>query len=288
MIKRWLGFMLAVCALVLAGCVAGPAVRPSASAPPLGAGLAPAPGAGGNVYLNGQAYDAVLTINGLPFAGKLSRADASSGWRLALSGTQTEDAEVGGVTLRRTWEVNLDLTKKALTANPNGRYVGRASVAARYDMAPFDRAVFGLVRDARGNGTDFDANRIGGWFSHDDYQDSELAQVWAGDAFTLYVSGLGGGAKQVEKTLGHTLSYLPETPALRINHRLYYDLPRDGETYEYTLQASLVEHAALLRFAKFTGKGRKALPKEPVLRLDLSGALDALTAAETSFKLTEA
>lgn len=288
MIKRWLGIMLAVCALAAAGCVAGPAVGPSASVGPLGAGTDPAPGAGGNVYLNGQAYDAALTINGLPFTGKLSRADASSGWRLALSGTQAEETELEGVPLRRTWEVSLDLTKKALTANPNGRYVGRASVAVRYDMAPFDQAVFGLVRDARGNGADFDANRIGGWFSHDDYQASELAQVWEGDTFALYISGLGGGVKQVEKTLGHTLSYLPEAPALRINHRLYYDLPRDKETYEYTLQASLSEQAALLRFAKFTGKGNKALPKEPVLRLDLSGALNALTAAEISFKLTEA
>ncbi|NCB30479.1 MAG: hypothetical protein EOM66_03645 [Clostridia bacterium] len=229
-----------------------------------------------NFHLNGTAYVATLSVNGLPMEGSLARLDASTGWRFLIQGKQTEEAELAGVPLKRTWEISLDLAKTGLTVDPNGIYRGKASISLHYDMEPFDKAVFEIAKDLRGNGTDFDYTKIKGWFSHDEYAPSKLDQRWESEDFPLYIGGLGEAGASVVKTLGHTLSYLPQERNLHLSHKLFYDMPQNGETYIYTMQADESEEAALLRLYQYKGKAKKSLSAKPVEQFDLSEALNAL------------
>ena len=90
------------------------------------------------------------------------------------------------------------------------------------------------------------------------------------------ISGLNPAGASVSKTLGHTLSYLPQSPNASLSQHLYYDMPRDGETYEYTVEANAQEQAVQVRFSEYSGKKGITPPAEPVLQIDLSPALDAL------------
>lgn len=275
--KRIAILALAACMLAPAGCLSIPwSGDPGYARAEAGSR---AETAQSNLHLNGTAYVAALSINGLPFQGALARRDASTGWRFQIRGKQVETADLAGVPVDRAWEISFDLSKKGLTMDPNGLYTGKASISLRYDMGPFDQEAFKLVMEERGNGTDFDYQRIKGWFSHDEYKASRLDQLWESTDFTLYIGGLEGNRTSMAKTLGHTLSYLPQRPSLRFVHRLYYDLPEDGETYVYILEGSESEQAALLRLAEYKGTPGKSLPPEPVARFDLSDALSALDEA---------
>ncbi len=274
---------MAVCLLALWGCqAAAPAATAAYTVPGQAAGQAKTMPA--SLHLNGTAYKAALSINELAFTGFLGRQDASTGWLFRLGGEQTEQVEVGDIWVPRTWVVSFDLAKKGLTSNPNGYYSGKVSITLTYDMGAFDQEVFSMVLWERGNGTDFARKQLKGWRSHDAYQPSILSQSWESEDFTLYFGCLGEGKAYAAKTLGHTLSYLPQRSELALSHRLYYDLPEAGETYIYSLEAAEEEQAALLRLVQHKGGAKKALPKDPLLRIDLSGAYKAL---ENSYILLE-
>ncbi len=275
MLKRIAIITLAACTLVLAGCFHAPAAQPAA-----GRGLPAAGGARGAstaLNLNGTAYAATLSINGLPIAGTLDRQDASTGWQFRLSGEQTEEAEVAGIPVKRTWAVSFDLAKKGLTADPNGLYRGQASIALHYDLENFDQEAFSLVMWERGAGADFDNQKIKGWKSHDEFEASQIDQLWQSGDFALYLGGLGQGREYAAKTLGHTLSYLLESTQLHLFHKLLFDLPGPGESYVYTLEGDAFKQAAFLELKQYNGKQKKTLPLTPVASYDLSEALNALT-----------
>ncbi len=239
--------------------------------------------AGEEIHLNGTAYDVLLTVNGLPMEGTLARADASEGWRLMLQGTGTENIRLAGEDVPRTWVISMDLKKEGLTSEPNGLYTGRISLSITHDMQAFDDAVFELVREERGRGADFDAQDISGWYSHDSHINSQVRQVWSSNAHSIYISGLEDGEE--EKSLAFTLSYLPVRTTFQINHRLYYQLAKKGELYEYTVLSNAEKESAEVRFVKYTGDGRKELPEEPVFEFDLSPALHALEEADMLFSI---
>ena len=142
------------------------------------------------LHLNGPEYDATLTINGIPFYGTLAREDAAGGWKLTMEGTGQEPVQLGGITLQREWNVTMDLSKEGLTVDPNGRYTGSVQIDVTYDMQPFDQAAFSLVLQAQGDGTDFDAKDVQGWFSHDESRPSNIACRWWDEAFSMYISCL--------------------------------------------------------------------------------------------------
>lgn len=238
-------------------------------------------------HLNGPEYDATLTINGIPFYGTLAREDAAGGWKLTMEGTGQEPVQLGGITLQREWNVTMDLSKEGLTVDPNGRYTGSVQIDVTYDMQPFDQAAFSLVLQARGDGTDFDAKDVQGWFSHDESIPSQMACQWREDAFSMYISGLSQENTRTERSMQHTLSYLLRDVALEIDHRLYYDLPAQGEQYIYTMRASLEEEAIFLRLAESTGGASFRLPEEPVLSLELGPLLDALPNAQAKLTIQQ-
>lgn len=238
-------------------------------------------------HLNGPEYDASLTINGIPFYGTLAREDAAGGWKLTVEGAGQEPVQLGGITLQREWNVTMDLSKEGLTVDPNGRYTGSVQIDVTYDMQPFDQAAFSLVLQARGDGTDFDAKDVQGWFSHDESIPSQMACQWREDAFSMYISGLSQENTRTERSMQHTLSYLLRDVALEIDHRLYYDLPAQGEQYIYTMRASLEEEAIFLRLAESTGGASFRLPEEPVLSLELGPLLDALPNAQAKLTIQQ-
>ena len=139
--QRWLA-----CVLAVIGCATGTAARAQ------------------ELHLNGPEYDALLTINGIPFSGALVREDAAGGWELTVEGTGEDTAQLWGVTVQREWKVSMALSKEGLTSDPNGRYTGSVRFDVAYDLEPFDQAAFSLVLQARGDGTDFDAKDVQGWF----------------------------------------------------------------------------------------------------------------------------
>lgn len=285
LIKRIAALMLAACLLALSGCLSKPAAQPG-NYEPGGGPQAPQP-AQSSLYLNGAAYEANLSINGLPFKGTLARADAAAGWRFQLSGSQVEKTELVGAEAARTWDISFDLSKKGLTADPTGIYKGRASISLAYDMAQFDKEAFSLVMWERGDGLDFNHQKIKGWLSHDEYETSVLTQLWRSEDFTLYIGPLQQGAPSYASTLGHTLSYMPDKPELSLSHRLYYDLPGEAEAYIYSLEGSEREQAAILSLKQYNGKKAKELPLDPVARFDLSGALNALNESYILLELTQ-
>lgn len=235
---------------------------------------------GQELHLNGPEYDVLLTINGLPFHGSLAREDAAGGWKLTVEGTGQDTVQFSGVTLQRDWNVSMDLSKEGLTSDPNGRYMGDMRLDVTYDMQPFDQAAFSLVLQARGDGTDFDAQDVQGWFSHDESIPSQITCQWSNTDFSMYISGLSQLEPQVERSMRHTLSYLPFTITLKMDHKLYYDLPGQGERYIYTILPSLEEKTISVWLAEYIGENVPALPKEPVLKLDLEYMLNALAYAQ--------
>lgn len=275
MVKRLAIIALIACMLMFCGCLSME-VPPAVSAP----GVKPEPSdikSASALHLNGTAYDATLTVNGLPFTGTLARQDAATGWQFRLSGEQTEQIELMGIPVERTWELSIDLSKKGLTPDVNGLYSGKVSIALNYELERFDQEVYDLVKWERGDGVDFDNQQIKGWKSHDEYESSQLDKLWQSDDFTLYIGGLDNGRPYAAKTLGHTLSYLPESTKLHISHKLLFDLPGLGEAYEYSLQGDVNKQMALLHLKQYTGKQKKALPPEPVASFDLYTACNALT-----------
>ncbi|MEA4969863.1 MAG: hypothetical protein VB051_04940 [Candidatus Pelethousia sp.] len=275
MLKRIAIMALAACMLALAGCFPAAVAQPAAGHSLAAAGEAKSVSTALN--LNGTAYAATLSINGLPVTGTLDRQDASTGWQFRLGGEQTEEVEIAGIPVKRTWEISIDLSKKGLTADPNGLYRGQASVSLRYDLENFDHEAFSLVMWERGAGKDFDNQKIKGWKSHDEFEASQIDQLWQSNAFVLYLGGLGEGQDYVAKTLGHTLSYLPESTQLHLSHKLLFDLPGPGESYVYTLEGDAFKQAAFLELKQYNGKQKKTLPLEPVASYDLFEALNALT-----------
>lgn len=262
--QRWLA-----CVLAVIGCATGTAARAQ------------------ELHLNGPEYDALLTINGIPFSGALVREDAAGGWELTVEGTGEDTAQLWGVTVQREWKVSMALSKEGLTSDPNGRYTGSVQFDVAYDLEPFDQAAFSLVLQARGDGTDFDAKDVQGWFSHDESIPSQMACQWREDAFSMYISGLSQENTRTERSMQHTLSYLPRDVALQIDHRLYYDLPAQGEQYIYTMRASLQEEAIFLHLAESTGGASFSLPEEPVLSLELGPLLDALPNAQAELTIQQ-
>lgn len=262
--QRWLA-----CVLAVIGCATGTAARAQ------------------ELHLNGPEYDALLTINGIPFSGALVREDAAGGWELTVEGTGEDTAQLWGVTVQREWKVSMALSKEGLTSDPNGRYTGSVRFDVAYDLEPFDQAAFSLVLQARGDGTDFDAKDVQGWFSHDESIPSQMACQWRDDAFSMYISGLSQENTRTERSMQHTLSYLLRDVALQIDHRLYYDLPAQGEQYLYTMRASLEEEAIFLRLAESTGGASFSLPEEPVLSLELGPLLDALPNAQAELTIQQ-
>lgn len=262
--QRWLA-----CVLAVIGCATGTAARAQ------------------ELHLNGPEYDALLTINGIPFSGALVREDAAGGWELSVEGTGEDTAQLWGVTVQREWKVSMALSKEGLTSDPNGRYTGSVRFDVAYDLEPFDQAAFSLVLQARGDGTDFDAKDVQGWFSHDESIPSQMACQWRDDAFSMYISGLSQENTRTERSMQHTLSYLLRDVALQIDHRLYYDLPAQGEQYIYTMRASLQEEAIFLHLAESTGGASFSLPEEPVLSLELGPLLDALPNAQAELTIQQ-
>ncbi len=262
--QRWLA-----CVLAVIGCATGTAARAQ------------------ELHLNGPEYDALLTINGIPFSGALVREDAAGGWELTVEGTGEDTAQLWGVTVQREWKVSMALSKEGLTSDPNGRYTGSVQFDVAYDLEPFDQAAFSLVLQARGDGTDFDAKDVQGWFSHDESIPSQMACQWREDAFSMYISGLSQENTRTERSMQHTLSYLLRDVALQIDHRLYYDLPAQGEQYLYTMRASLQEEAIFLHLAESTGGASFSLPEEPVLSLELGPLLDALPNAQAELTIQQ-
>ena len=262
--QRWLA-----CVLAVIGCATGTAARAQ------------------ELHLNGPEYDALLTINGIPFSGALVREDAAGGWELTVEGTGEDTAQLWGVTVQREWKVSMALSKEGLTSDPNGRYTGSVRFDVAYDLEPFDQAAFSLVLQARGDGTDFDAKDVQGWFSHDESIPSQMACQWRDDAFSMYISGLSQENTRTERSMQHTLSYLLRDVALQIDHRLYYDLPAQGEQYIYTMRASLQEEAIFLHLAESTGGASFSLPEEPVLSLELGPLLDALPNAQAKLTIQQ-
>lgn len=262
--QRWLA-----CVLAVIGCATGTAARAQ------------------ELHLNGPEYDALLTINGIPFSGALVREDAAGGWELSVEGTGEDTAQLWGVTVQREWKVSMALSKEGLTSDPNGRYTGSVRFDVAYDLEPFDQAAFSLVLQARGDGTDFDAKDVQGWFSHDESIPSQMACQWREDAFSMYISGLSQENTRTERSMQHTLSYLLRDVALQIDHRLYYDLPAQGEQYLYTMRASLQEEAIFLHLAESTGGASFSLPEEPVLSLELGPLLDALPNAQAELTIQQ-
>jgi len=282
LIKRMLTLALAVCLFVLPGCMLTSLVQ-TAAYDATGKGTGNMETTIGSLNLNGTAYTATLSINGLPFTGSLARKDASDGWSFRLNGEQVEQVEIEGVNTPRTWKVSFGLYKKGLTSEPSGRYTGKVSISLEYDMKEFDREAFGIIEEDRGEGADFDYKNIKGWRSHGEYKPSTLNQLWESEAFTIYF-GLADGQAYAAKTMGHTLSYLPQSSELSLSHMLYYDLPEMEETYIYSLKAEEEAQAILLSLAKYEGKAKKNIPKGPLMRIDLSGAFNAL---EDSYILLE-
>lgn len=262
--QRWL-----TCVLAVIGCATGTAARAQ------------------ELHLNGPEYDALLTINGIPFSGALVREDAAGGWELTVEGTGEDTAQLWGVTVQREWKVSMALSKEGLTSDPNGRYTGSVQFDVAYDLEPFDQAAFSLVLQARGDGTDFDTKDVQGWFSHDESIPSQMACQWRDDAFSMYISGLSQENTRTERSMQHTLSYLLRDVALEIDHRLYYDLPAQGEQYIYTMRASLQEEAIFLHLAESTGGASFSLPEEPVLSLELGPLLDALPNAQAKLTIQQ-
>lgn len=262
--QRWLA-----CVLAVIGCATGTAARAQ------------------ELHLNGPEYDALLTINGIPFSGALVREDAAGGWELTVEGTGEDTAQLWGVTVQREWKVSMALSKEGLTSDPNGRYTGSVQFDVAYDLEPFDQAAYSLVLQARGDGTDFDAKDVQGWFSHDESIPSQMACQWREDAFSMYISGLSQENTRTERSMQHTLSYLLRDVALQIDHRLYYDLPAQGEQYIYTMRASLQEEAIFLHLAESTGGASFSLPEEPVLSLELGPLLDALPNAQAELTIQQ-
>lgn len=262
--QRWLA-----CVLAVIGCATGTAARAQ------------------ELHLNGPEYDALLTINGIPFSGALVREDAAGGWELTVEGTGEDTAQLWGVTVQREWKVSMALSKEGLTSDPNGRYTGSVQFDVAYDLEPFDQAAYSLVLQARGDGTDFDAKDVQGWFSHDESIPSQMACQWRDDAFSMYISGLSQENTRTERSMQHTLSYLLRDVALQIDHRLYYDLPAQGEQYIYTMRASLQEEAIFLHLAESTGGASFSLPEEPVLSLELGPLLDALPNAQAELTIQQ-
>ncbi len=262
--QRWLA-----CVLAVIGCATGTAARAQ------------------ELHLNGPEYDALLTINGIPFSGALVREDAAGGWELTVEGTGEDTAQLWGVTVQREWKVSMALSKEGLTSDPNGRYTGSVRFDVAYDLEPFDQAAYSLVLQARGDGTDFDAKDVQGWFSHDESIPSQMACQWRDDAFSMYISGLSQENTRTERSMQHTLSYLLRDVALQIDHRLYYDLPAQGEQYLYTMRASLQEEAIFLHLAESTGGASFSLPEEPVLSLELGPLLDALPNAQAELTIQQ-
>lgn len=262
--QRWLA-----CVLAVIGCATGTAARAQ------------------ELHLNGPEYDALLTINGIPFSGALVREDAAGGWELTVEGMGEDTAQLWGVTVQREWKVSMALSKEGLTSDPNGRYTGSVQFDVAYDLEPFDQAAFSLVLQARGDGTDFDAKDVQGWFSHDESIPSQMACQWREDAFSMYISGLSQENTRTERSMQHTLSYLLRDVALQIDHRLYYDLPAQGEQYLYTMRASLQEEAIFLHLAESTGGASFSLPEEPVLSLELGPLLDALPNAQAELTIQQ-
>lgn len=262
--QRWLA-----CVLAVIGCATGTAARAQ------------------ELHLNGPEYDALLTINGIPFSGALVREDAAGGWELTVEGTGEDTAQLWGVTVQREWKVSMALSKEGLTSDPNGRYTGSVRFDVAYDLEPFDQAAYSLVLQARGDGTDFDAKDVQGWFSHDESIPSQMACQWREDAFSMYISGLSQENTRTERSMQHTLSYLLRDVALQIDHRLYYDLPALGEQYIYTMRASLQEEAIFLHLAESTGGASFSLPEEPVLSLELGPLLDALPNAQAELTIQQ-
>ena len=262
--QRWLA-----CVLAVIGCATGTAARAQ------------------ELHFNGPEYDALLTINGIPFSGALVREDAAGGWELTVEGTGEDTAQLWGVTVQREWKVSMALSKEGLTSDPNGRYTGSVQFDVAYDLEPFDQAAYSLVLQARGDGTDFDAKDVQGWFSHDESIPSQMACQWREDAFSMYISGLSQENTRTERSMQHTLSYLLRDVALQIDHRLYYDLPAQGEQYIYTMRASLQEEAIFLHLAESTGGASFSLPEEPVLSLELGPLLDALPNAQAELTIQQ-
>lgn len=262
--QRWLA-----CVLAVIGCATGTAARAQ------------------ELHLNGPEYDALLTINGIPFSGALVREDAAGGWELTVEGTGEDTAQLWGVTVQREWKVSMALSKEGLTSDPNGRYTGSVRFDVAYDLEPFDQAAYSLVLQARGDGTDFDAKDVQGWFSHDESIPSQMACQWREDAFSMYISGLSQENTRTERSMQHTLSYLLRDVALQIDHRLYYDLPAQGEQYIYTMRASLQEEAIFLHLAESTGGASFSFPEEPVLSLELGPLLDALPNAQAELTIQQ-
>lgn len=238
-------------------------------------------------HLNGPEYDATLTINGIPFYGTLAREDAAGGWKLTMEGTGQEPVQLGGITLQREWNVTMDLSKEGLTVDPNGRYTGSVQIDVTYDMQPFDQAAFSLVLQAQGDGTDFDAKDVQGWFSHDESRPSNIACRWWDEAFSMYISGLSQENTKTERSMQHTLSYLPCDTTLEVDHTLYYDLPAQGQRYIYTMRPDLQENAIVVRLTDSIGEAPSALPKEPALKLDLEHLLNALANAQAMLRLQQ-
>lgn len=241
-----------------------------------------------NVHLNGVSYTALFTINGMPLEGTLERADASAGWKMHIQGSLSDSftLDAYGISLPRQWDVDLALEKAGLTADPNGLYTGRASISLTYDLDPLKYATYDLIRELRGQGKDFDASRISGWYSHVETNLCTLAQRWESRDFNLYISGLTDAENAVARALGHTLSYLPAQPRALFSQTLYYDMPKYGERCVYSLRTDAAREVSQARLTAYLGEKKMSLPGEPILEIDLHPALDALTYSDICLTLT--
>lgn len=103
----------------------------------------------------------------------------------------------------------------------------------------------------------------------------------------MYISGLSQENEKTERSMQHTLSYLPCGTALEVDHTLYYDLPAQGQRYVYTMRPDLQEKAIIVRMTGCVGKAPSSLPKEPVMKLDLDHMLNALANAQAMLRLQQ-
>ena len=103
----------------------------------------------------------------------------------------------------------------------------------------------------------------------------------------MYISGLSQENTKTERSMQHTLSYLPCDTTLEVAHTLYYDLPAQGQRYIYTMRPDLQQKAIIVRLTDSIGEAPSALPKEPALKLDLEHLLNALANAQAMLRLQQ-
>lgn len=85
----------------------------------------------------------------------------------------------------------------------------------------------------------------------------------------MYISGLSQENTKTERSMQHTLSYLPCDTTLEVDHTLYYDLPAQGQRYISRRQTFLPPLLSNFNAGSF-GKADGASPMLSVRRTTIA------------------